>query len=212
MLPLLKRLLASAESRKTQIKWGEMYRNQNASVWSLLKEGRRQPHTNPIWENSFASCPPLFSPPPPPPPPPPTPLLISAVSGRKAQVVGSIGIKKTGTMLMQVRVQELCESRGGHPGLPVVMSLTVSVDVKQLWTMHTHWSVCPSYVSRHPRTLSPTSSSSDAGSVPPVQQCLSPRVSFHSGGHSLPVSVQPLRAFACINSCARVKNPKHWQP
>ena len=30
-----------------------------------------------------------------------------------------------------VRVQELCESRGGRPGLPVLMSLMVSVDVKQ---------------------------------------------------------------------------------
>ena len=30
-----------------------------------------------------------------------------------------------------LRVQELCESRGGRPGLPVLMSLTVSVDVKQ---------------------------------------------------------------------------------
>ena len=29
------------------------------------------------------------------------------------------------------RVQELCWSRGGRPGLPVLMSLTVSVDVKQ---------------------------------------------------------------------------------
>ena len=29
------------------------------------------------------------------------------------------------------RVQELCESRGGRPGLPVLMSLTISVDVKQ---------------------------------------------------------------------------------
>ena len=36
-------------------------------------------------------------------------------------------------------VQELCESRGGRPGLPVLMSLTVSVDVKQHGTMHTHW-------------------------------------------------------------------------
>ena len=27
-------------------------------------------------------------------------------------------------------VQELCESRGGHPGLPVLTSLLVSVDVK----------------------------------------------------------------------------------
>ena len=31
----------------------------------------------------------------------------------------------------QFKVQELCESRGGRPGLPVLMSLTVSVDVKQ---------------------------------------------------------------------------------
>ena len=30
-----------------------------------------------------------------------------------------------------IRVQELCENRGGRPGLPVLMSLTVSVDVKQ---------------------------------------------------------------------------------
>ena len=32
---------------------------------------------------------------------------------------------------VKVRVQELCESRGGRPGLSVLMSLTVSVDVKQ---------------------------------------------------------------------------------
>ena len=29
------------------------------------------------------------------------------------------------------KVEELCESRGGRPGLFVLMSLTVSVDVKQ---------------------------------------------------------------------------------
>ena len=34
-----------------------------------------------------------------------------------------------------VRVQELCESRSGRPGLSVLMSLTVSVDVKQHRTM-----------------------------------------------------------------------------
>ena len=33
------------------------------------------------------------------------------------------------------RVQELCENRGGRPGLSVLMSLTVSVDVKQHWTV-----------------------------------------------------------------------------
>ena len=31
---------------------------------------------------------------------------------------------------LEHRVQELCESRGGRPGLSVLMSLTVSVDVK----------------------------------------------------------------------------------
>ena len=31
----------------------------------------------------------------------------------------------------RARVQELCESQGGRPGLPVLTSLTVSVDVKQ---------------------------------------------------------------------------------
>ena len=39
-----------------------------------------------------------------------------------------------------IRVQELCESRSGRPGLHVLMSLTVSVDVKQHWTMLRHWS------------------------------------------------------------------------
>ena len=38
------------------------------------------------------------------------------------------------------RVQELCENRGGRPGLSVLMSLTVSVDVKQHCTMLRHWS------------------------------------------------------------------------
>ena len=42
--------------------------------------------------------------------------------------------------MLRLRIQELCESRGGHSGLPVLMSLTVSVDVKQHWTMLTHWS------------------------------------------------------------------------
>ena len=32
----------------------------------------------------------------------------------------------------QRRVQELCERRGGRPGLPVLMSLTVSVDVNNI--------------------------------------------------------------------------------
>ena len=40
----------------------------------------------------------------------------------------------------RLRVQELCESRGGRPGLSVLMSLTVSVDVKQQGTVLRHWS------------------------------------------------------------------------
>ena len=37
-------------------------------------------------------------------------------------------------------VQELCESRGGHPGLSVLTNLLVSMDVKLYWTMLRHWS------------------------------------------------------------------------
>ena len=37
-------------------------------------------------------------------------------------------------------VQELCESRGGRPGLSVLTSLLVSVDVKNYWTVLRHWS------------------------------------------------------------------------
>ena len=37
-------------------------------------------------------------------------------------------------------VQELCESRGGRPGMSVLTSLLVSVDVKLYWTMLRHWS------------------------------------------------------------------------
>ena len=32
------------------------------------------------------------------------------------------------------KVQELCESRGGRPGLSVLTSLLVSVDVKNYWS------------------------------------------------------------------------------
>ena len=37
-------------------------------------------------------------------------------------------------------VQELCESRGGRPGLSVLTSLLVSVDVKNYGTVLRHWS------------------------------------------------------------------------
>ena len=37
-------------------------------------------------------------------------------------------------------VQELCESRGGHPGLSVLTSLLVFLDVKNYWTVPRRWS------------------------------------------------------------------------
>ena len=40
----------------------------------------------------------------------------------------------------EVIVQELCESRGGRPGLSVLTSLLVSVDVKIYCTVLRHWS------------------------------------------------------------------------
>ena len=44
----------------------------------------------------------------------------------RAHVVTDLIIPK-----INFRIQDLCESRGGRPGLSVLMSLTVSVDVKQ---------------------------------------------------------------------------------
>ena len=55
-------------------------------------------------------------------------------------------------------VQELCESRGGRPGLSVLTSLLVSVDVKIYCTVLRHWSQLVPNVSWHLRTLSITSS------------------------------------------------------
>jgi len=56
-------------------------------------------------------------------------------------------------------VQELCEYRGGRPGLSVLTSLLVSVDVKLYWTMLRHWSqlvlICQptsEYIKKHNRT------------------------------------------------------------
>ena len=44
------------------------------------------------------------------------------------------------TRLQESIVQELCESRGGLPGLSVLTNLLVSVDVKIYWTVLRHWS------------------------------------------------------------------------
>jgi len=50
------------------------------------------------------------------------------------------GINFAPNQASNVRFKELCESRGGHPGLSVLTSLMVSVDVQQHWTMLMHWS------------------------------------------------------------------------
>ena len=48
----------------------------------------------------------------------------------------------TGRVYSDLRdiVQEVCESRGGRPGLSVLTSLLVSVDVKIYCTVLRHWS------------------------------------------------------------------------
>ena len=50
------------------------------------------------------------------------------------------GINFAPNQASNVRVKELCESRGGRPGLSVLTSLMVSVDVQQHWTVLMHWS------------------------------------------------------------------------
>ena len=49
-------------------------------------------------------------------------------------------IKNALSVSVMFIVQELCESRGGRPGLSVLTSLLVSVDVRLYWTMLRHWS------------------------------------------------------------------------
>ena len=48
--------------------------------------------------------------------------------------------KRLKRTLLGLIVQELCESRGGHPGLSVLINLLVSMDVKIYWTVLRHWS------------------------------------------------------------------------
>ena len=45
-----------------------------------------------------------------------------------------------GHIYIYIIVQELCESRGGRPGLSILTSLLVSVDVKIYCTVLQHWS------------------------------------------------------------------------
>ena len=56
-----------------------------------------------------------------------------------AQWTGTV-ISGQGGGGMRFIVQELCESRGGRPGLSVLTSLLVSVDVKIYCTVLRHWS------------------------------------------------------------------------
>ena len=51
-----------------------------------------------------------------------------------------IALCKSDQAAVVVIVQELCESRGGRPGLSVLTSLLVSVDVKIYCTVLRHWS------------------------------------------------------------------------
>ena len=51
-----------------------------------------------------------------------------------------LSIYTWGTSVCSSIFQELYESRGGRPGLSVLTSLLVSVDVKIYWTMLRHWS------------------------------------------------------------------------
>ena len=53
---------------------------------------------------------------------------------------GPVYVQVHGQRCEGVRAQELCESQDGRPGLPVLASRMVSMDVKQYWTMLTH---CP---------------------------------------------------------------------
>ena len=52
----------------------------------------------------------------------------------------TVGLLGMGAQNGHLIVQELCESRGGRPGLSVLTSLLVSVDVKIYCTVLRHWS------------------------------------------------------------------------
>ena len=58
-------------------------------------------------------------------------LVFYAQSREREMIQTESGLKNILSLSLVIRVQELCESRGGRPGLPVLMSHMVSVDVKQ---------------------------------------------------------------------------------
>ena len=62
-------------------------------------------------------------------------LVDTIVMGNWVPKVYNLSILEGGVI-----VQELCESRGGRPGLSVLTSLLVSVDVKIYCTVLRHWS------------------------------------------------------------------------
>ena len=73
----------------------------------------------------------------------------SVVSSNRTHVTAFTPLVQVGAWLAKILnhgalrpriVQELCESRGGRPGLSVLTSLLVSVDVKIYCTVLRHWS------------------------------------------------------------------------
>ena len=59
------------------------------------------------------------------------PITINTWPSKDGLRIGYLNINHAINKLTEFRVQELCESRGGRPGLSVLTSLLVSVDVKQ---------------------------------------------------------------------------------
>ena len=57
-------------------------------------------------------------------------LAFYTQSKEREMIQTESGLKNILSLSLVIRVQELSESRGGRPGLPVLMSITVSVDVK----------------------------------------------------------------------------------
>ena len=60
-----------------------------------------------------------------------SPACVRAWVGRQDSRLLCVRDKSDSQRIKKTRVPELCESQGGCPGLSVLMSLTVSVDVKQ---------------------------------------------------------------------------------